>query len=62
MNTIYLDNAATSWPKPEPVYYAVDVFSRTVGAAAGRGAYAAAAEADAIVRRVRGRLARMIGA
>ena len=33
---IYLDNAATSWPKPEAVYRAVDHFQRNIGAAAGR--------------------------
>ena len=26
---IYLDNAATSFPKPEPVYQALDQFART---------------------------------
>ncbi|MBL9122854.1 MAG: aminotransferase class V-fold PLP-dependent enzyme [Planctomycetaceae bacterium] len=39
---IYLDNAATSWPKPESVYQAVEHFQRTIGAPAGRGAYAEA--------------------
>ena len=29
---IYLDNAATSWPKPEAVYDAVDRYQRTLGA------------------------------
>ena len=28
---IYLDNAATSWPKPESVYRAVDEFQRNLG-------------------------------
>jgi selenocysteine lyase/cysteine desulfurase len=32
---VYLDNAATSWPKPEPVYQAVDHFMREVGATPG---------------------------
>lgn len=36
---IYLDNAATSWPKPEAVYRAVDEYQRQLGAPAGRGAY-----------------------
>ena len=33
-HAIYLDNAATSWPKPEAVYAAVDRYQREVGAAA----------------------------
>src|SRR5438874_1170908 len=39
---IYLDNAATSFPKPEAVYTAVDGYNRHSGAAVGRGAYRAA--------------------
>ena len=35
----YLDNAATSWPKPETVYQAVDRFMREVGATPGRGGH-----------------------
>ena len=35
----YLDNAATSWPKPETVYQAVDHFMREVGATPGRGGH-----------------------
>ena len=31
---IYLDNAATSWPKPEAVYAAVDHYQREIGIAA----------------------------
>jgi cysteine desulfurase family protein len=46
---IYLDNAATSWPKPETVYAAVDRYQREVGAAAGRAAYADAVEAQRVV-------------
>jgi selenocysteine lyase/cysteine desulfurase len=29
-NMIYLDNAATSWPKPESVYQAMDEFLKSV--------------------------------
>ena len=35
----YLDNAATSWPKPEAVYQAVDHFMRQVGGTPGRGGH-----------------------
>lgn len=39
MEDIYLDNAATSWPKPESVYRAVDYFNRKIGASPGRGSH-----------------------
>jgi cysteine desulfurase family protein len=58
---IYLDNAATSWPKPEAVYQAVDRYQREVGAAAGRGAYAESLEAARIVAAARRRAARLLG-
>lgn len=35
----YLDNAATSYPKPESVYQAVERFMRDVGATPGRGGH-----------------------
>jgi selenocysteine lyase/cysteine desulfurase len=34
--TIYLDNAATTWPKPEEVYRAVDAAMRKHGANPGQ--------------------------
>ena len=57
----YLDNAATSWPKPEPVLAAWERAAREVGAAAGRGAYRSALEAGAIRDRARAAAARMLG-
>ena len=59
---IYLDNAATSWPKPEAVYEAVDFYQRELGATAGRGAYLEADEVDRRVRRTRQRLVGFLGA
>lgn len=56
---IYLDNAATSFPKPEAVYQAVDHFMRHIGASSGRGAYQKALEADMIVYQTRLALARL---
>jgi len=50
---IYLDNAATSWPKPEAVYRAVDDYQRRRGAPAGRGAYREALEVQSLVARCR---------
>ena len=59
---IYLDNAATSWPKPEAVYDAVTHYMRDIGAAAGRGAYQEAVEAEKIVERTRRQIAILLGA
>lgn len=59
---IYFDQAATSWPKPEPVYQAVDRYQRELGVAAGRGPYAAALEVDRMVTAARRGIARLIGA
>lgn len=43
---IYLDNAATSFPKPEPVYQALDRFARTSLANPGRSGHRMAVEAE----------------
>jgi len=59
---IYLDNAATSHPKPESVYAAVDYYNRSLGAAAGRGGYRTAVEVDAVLRTCRKRAASLLGA
>jgi cysteine desulfurase family protein len=59
---IYLDNAATSWPKPESVYAAVDDYQRRLGTAAGRGVYAEAAEVDHRLGQARQMLASLIDA
>lgn len=61
MARIYLDNAATSWPKPEGVLTAMDYFHRELGVAAGRGATRAAAEVDAVIARCRLRAANLLG-
>jgi cysteine desulfurase family protein len=59
---IYLDNAATSWPKPEAVYRAIDDYYRRLGAPAGRGAYTEANETERLVASCRKKLAQLIGA
>lgn len=58
---IYLDNAATSWPKPETVYQAVERHQRELGAPAGRGTYHEASEVERLVDDARRRIARLIG-
>jgi cysteine desulfurase family protein len=59
---IYLDNAATSWPKAEAVYQAVDSYLRQNGAAAGRGAYSDAVAAERLVADCRRLIAQLIAA
>ena len=59
---IYLDNAATSWPKPAEVYAAVDHWQRENGAPAGRGHYDSAAETDGLVLDARRAVAELLGA
>jgi len=59
--TIYLDNAATSFPKPESVYAAVDQTLRGVGASAGRGGHREALTATRIVFAAREAAAGLFG-
>jgi len=60
--TVYLDNAATSWPKPEEVYRAVDRFMRQVGATPGRGGHRREEEAQRIADETRQALAQLFHA
>ena len=57
----YLDNAATSWPKPPEVLAAWEHAGRTIGAAAGRGGYREAVLADGIRGRCRAAVAGLLG-
>ena len=57
----YLDNAATSWPKPPEVFAAWEHAGRAIGAAAGRATYREAVEADAIRAKCRAAVARLLG-
>ncbi len=59
---VYLDNAATSWPKPESVYAAIDRYQRQLGAPAGRSAYQEANEVERMIDRTRRLLAETIHA
>ena len=60
-NLIYMDNAATSWPKPESVYkYMID-FYRQCGVNPGRSGFDMAIEAGNILEDLRGRLTRFFG-
>jgi len=58
----YLDNAATSWPKPEAVYQAVDHFMRELGATPGRGGHRREEEAAHIADQARSAIAELFHA
>lgn len=47
---IYLDNAATTFPKPEVVYEAMDKMNREGAVNAGRGSYKLAQEASKLIQ------------
>jgi len=58
---IYLDNAATSWPKPAAVYTAIERAARELGAPAGRGVYREAVEVERLMVEARRRAAELVG-
>jgi len=58
---IYLDNAATSFPKPERVIAAISRYCREIGANPGRASHRLAREASAVVARTRRLLADLLG-
>jgi cysteine desulfurase family protein len=58
---LYLDNAATSYPKPECMIAAMRDYSERVGANSGRSAHKQAQEASRIVFDTRESVARLIG-
>ena len=57
---LYLDNAATSFPKPPGVTQAIVDYATRIGASAGRGAYAEAAESGRVLTRCREAICRLI--
>lgn len=59
---IYLDNAATSWPKPESVYRAMDKFMREDAGNPGRGGHSLAIAAERAIDEARVLVARLINA
>ena len=56
---LYMDNAATSLPKPREVMGAVVRYMTELGASAGRGAYREAVETGALIHECRRRLCRL---
>ncbi len=59
---IYLDNAATTWPKPKGVAEKIQEFLTITGGNPGRGGHAFALQASRIIFRVREDLAGFFGA
>ncbi len=59
---IYLDNAATSWPKPESVYQAMDGFLRENAGSPGRGSHSMSLAAAEMVEETRTLIARLMNA
>ncbi len=62
METIYFDNAATSWPKPDAVLAAMENYFRFVGASPGRSGHRLSIEAGREVFETRNALASLFGA
>lgn len=59
---IYLDHAATSWPKSNAVLAAMHDFQLNCGVSAGRGDYGSASEASRTLAQTRRRIAELIHA
>ncbi len=57
----YFDNAATTWPKPEPVYAFMDAFCRGHAVNPGRAGHQMAVDAEAMVTETRHLLAKFFG-
>ena len=62
MRRVYMDNSATSFPKPPEVIAAMVAFARDCGASAGRGAYAEAKACGETIAACRARVAEVINA
>lgn len=58
---IYLDNAATTYPKPEIVYKTMDTFYRTLGANPGRSGYRMSVAAEKEIEDTRSVIAQLFG-
>jgi cysteine desulfurase family protein len=59
---IYLDNAATSWPKPESVYRTQDEFARKAAANPGRASHRMAVALEQAILDARHHVARLFNA
>lgn len=59
---IYLDNAATTYPKPDAVICAMDYANRNIAVNAGRGAYHVAREASKVITDTKNKIRNLISA
>lgn len=57
---VYLDNAATTFPKPESVYLAMDKMNREGAVNAGRGSYKLAQEASKLIFDTKSKLRQLV--
>jgi cysteine desulfurase family protein len=62
MELVYLDNAATSWPKPPAVIEAMELYNRSIGASPGRSGHRLSIEAGRVVQNARELLAELFNA
>ncbi|MHB8780845.1 MAG: aminotransferase class V-fold PLP-dependent enzyme [Candidatus Geothermincolia bacterium] len=62
MQDVYLDNAATTYPKPEQVYEAMDRWHRDIGGNPGRSGHHRAVESGRTILRARTAVAKLLGA
>lgn len=59
---IYLDNAATSFPKSENVYRVMDFANRTYSVNAGRGSYSLASKANQVIDETKKQILQLVKA
>ncbi len=59
---IYLDNAATAYPKPESVYTEMDKVNRTLAYNAGRGSYKGASSAQNLIHKLKDKISGLVHA
>lgn len=59
-NRLYMDNAATSFPKPDTVHQAMLHFATTLGASPGRGSYQESVHAGELLNITRERITQLI--
>lgn len=57
---VYLDNAATTFPKPDVVYAAMDKMNREGAVNAGRGSYKKAQEASKLIADTKNRMRKLV--
>lgn len=60
MKLTYLDNGATTFPKPEKVYQAMDYVNRNLAVNAGRGSYDLAKKATGLIDETRTKMLSLV--